>query len=78
MAEAVGTMHTRGSELLRGRWWPIEPELVSYQMAAQVPEIMDGCLYCCTALSASGSSIKPIRIRFSERSNAFRTLNIIY
>jgi hypothetical protein len=28
-----------------GGWWPVGPELVSDEMAAPVPEIMDGCLY---------------------------------
>jgi hypothetical protein len=31
----------RGRGLLRGWWWPVGPKLVSDQMAAPVPEIMD-------------------------------------
>jgi hypothetical protein len=41
MAEALGTVHTRGRRLLRRLWWPIGPKLVFVQMAAQVREIMD-------------------------------------
>jgi hypothetical protein len=28
-----------------GRWWPVGPNLVSDQMAAPVPEIVDDSLY---------------------------------
>jgi hypothetical protein len=45
MAEALGTVHTRGRGLLRGRWSPVGPKLVFDQMAEPVPEIMDDCLY---------------------------------
>jgi hypothetical protein len=34
MAEAMGTVHTSGSRLLR-RWWPVDLKLVFNQMAAQ-------------------------------------------
>jgi hypothetical protein len=37
-------MHAEGG-LLRGRWWPVGPKLVFDQMAAPVPEIMDGSSY---------------------------------
>jgi hypothetical protein len=45
MAEAPGTLHTSGRELLHGLCWPVGPKLVSDQMATPVPEIMDGSLY---------------------------------
>jgi hypothetical protein len=40
MADALGTVHMRIGRLLRGRLRPERPKLVSYQMAASVPEIM--------------------------------------
>jgi hypothetical protein len=43
MAEALGTVHTRGRGLLRGRWWAVGPKLAFDQMAASVSEIMDMC-----------------------------------
>jgi hypothetical protein len=45
MAEALGTVHTRGRGLLQGWWWPIGPKLVFDKMAVPVPEIMDSSLY---------------------------------
>jgi hypothetical protein len=39
------TVHTRGSGLLGGRWWPVGPKLVSDKMASQFPGIMDRSLY---------------------------------
>jgi hypothetical protein len=36
--------YKRGRGLLRGWWWPACPKLISDQMEAQVPEIMDGSL----------------------------------
>jgi hypothetical protein len=51
IAEALGTVHTRGRGLLRVRWWPVGPKLVFDQTAAQVSEIMDAPLSC-------GSSFK--------------------
>jgi hypothetical protein len=42
MSEALGTVHIRGRELLRG---PVSPKLVFEQIVAPVPEIMDGYLY---------------------------------
>jgi hypothetical protein len=47
MAEAWGTVHTLGKGLLRGWWWPVGPKLVFDQMAAPVPEIINGSLYIC-------------------------------
>jgi hypothetical protein len=41
MAEGLGTVHSRGRELLRGWWWPTDPKVVSYQMATPAPEVMD-------------------------------------
>jgi hypothetical protein len=45
MAEALGTVHTRGRELFRGLWWLVGPKLVFDLMGAPVPEIMGGSLY---------------------------------
>jgi hypothetical protein len=45
LAETLGTVHTRGIGLLRERWWPLGPKLIFDQMAAPVPDIMDGYLY---------------------------------
>jgi hypothetical protein len=45
MAEAMGTVLTRGRRLLRKRWWPVGPKLVFDQIASPVMEIMDGPLY---------------------------------
>jgi hypothetical protein len=44
MAEALGAVHTRGRELLRG-WWVMCRHRFFDQMAASVPEILDGFLY---------------------------------
>jgi hypothetical protein len=44
MALALGMVHMRGRGLLQGCWWPVGPILVFAQMAASVPEIMDGSL----------------------------------
>jgi hypothetical protein len=41
MAEALGTVHTRGWGLLRGWWWTVGLKLVFYKLAAPVPKIMD-------------------------------------
>jgi hypothetical protein len=41
MAEALGTVHTRGGELVG----PIGPKLVFDQMAVPVPEIVNNSLY---------------------------------
>jgi hypothetical protein len=45
MTEALRTVHTLGRGLLRGGWWPVSPKLVFDQMAALVPENMDGSFY---------------------------------
>jgi hypothetical protein len=45
MTESLGTVHTQRRGVLRGRWWQAGPQLILDQMAAQVPEIMDGSLY---------------------------------
>jgi hypothetical protein len=45
MVETLGTVHTDGHGLLRGRWWPVGPNLVSGQRAAPVPQIMDLRVY---------------------------------
>jgi hypothetical protein len=45
MALALESEHTRGRELLRWWWWPVGQKLVFDQMAAPVPEIMDGTIY---------------------------------
>jgi hypothetical protein len=45
MAEALGTVPTRGKGLLREWWWPVDPKLVFDRMAAAVPESMDSFLY---------------------------------
>jgi hypothetical protein len=45
MVEELEMVHTCGRALLQGRWWPVGPKLVFDQMAAPVPEIMDGSLY---------------------------------
>jgi hypothetical protein len=45
MTEALGTVHIRGRGLLRGSCWPVDRKLVFDQMAAPVPEIMEGSLY---------------------------------
>jgi hypothetical protein len=42
MAEALGTVRTRGSGLLRGWWWPVGLKLHFGHMVAPVQEIMDG------------------------------------
>jgi hypothetical protein len=42
MAEAPGTLHTSGRELLHGLCRPVGQEFVFDQMAATVPGIMDG------------------------------------
>jgi hypothetical protein len=44
MSEALRTVHTRGSGLLWGWWWLVGPKLFFDQIAAPVPEIMDGSL----------------------------------
>jgi hypothetical protein len=44
MAQALRAVHSSGRELLRGLWWTMAPKLVFDQMAAPVPEIMDGSL----------------------------------
>jgi hypothetical protein len=44
MAEALGTVHMHGRRLFRGWWWSVGRKLVFDQMAAPVPEIMDGSL----------------------------------
>jgi hypothetical protein len=41
MAEALGTVHARGSGLLQWKWWPVGPKLFFDQIAAQVLKIMD-------------------------------------
>jgi hypothetical protein len=45
MAQVLGTVHTRGRGQFRGWQWPVGPKLIFDQMAAAVPEIMDGFLY---------------------------------
>jgi hypothetical protein len=45
MAEALGKVHARRRGLVRQWWWPEGPKLVFDQMAAPVPEIMNGSLY---------------------------------
>jgi hypothetical protein len=45
MAQALGTVHTHRRGLLRGLWLPVDPKLVTGQMAAPVTEIMDCSLY---------------------------------
>jgi hypothetical protein len=50
MAEALGTVHTPWRGLLREWWWPVDPKLVFDQLAASVPEIMDGSLYTAPVL----------------------------
>jgi hypothetical protein len=40
----LGTVHTRGRGLLREWLWSVGPKLAFDQMAASVPQIMDGCL----------------------------------
>jgi hypothetical protein len=45
MAEALGSVQTRGRGLLRGWWWLIGPKLVFDQMATNVSESMWILLY---------------------------------
>jgi hypothetical protein len=44
MAEALGTVHTRGRRLLREGWWPEGPKLVFDPEGSTSPE-NDGCLF---------------------------------
>jgi hypothetical protein len=37
-------VHRRGRGMLPGWWWPIEPKVFVYQMAAPFPKIMYGSL----------------------------------
>jgi hypothetical protein len=41
MAEALGTLHTRGMGLFHGWWWSVSPKLFFDVMAAPIPNIMD-------------------------------------
>jgi hypothetical protein len=45
MAGTLEMVHKREKGLFGGWWWPVGPKLVFDQMAAPVPEIMDGPLY---------------------------------
>jgi hypothetical protein len=61
MAECLETEHTCGRGPLRRWLWPVGPKLVFEQMAAPVPEVMNGSLYIiktsiclCSKVSALG------------------------